>query len=318
MNNATLKKTLVPEDSECLVVMYHYVRPEYTGEGLFGVTPKEFENQILALKSTYTILHPHDFISCIRNETSLPRKSCLLTFDDGLKDHVNYVAPILSSHKASGIFFVLSKPLAENKMVEIHKIHLLRQKIGETSFREKMTERLPADMVGDHYQETASSDVEHGYVWDRDDVAQFKAFLNYRLPYPALEMAVAGLFAEHFDDEPECCREFYLASRDITEMEQAGMVFGGHGHGHKIYSRMDAGEQERDIDANLSFLKNEIGVSVKTFAYPFGQRSTFDQHTIEHLVKRDIFCAFSTSRGAVDREDGLYALKRIDPKDIPC
>ena len=47
------------------IIMYHYVRSEYTGSGIFGMTCKEFNFHILNLKKKYTIIPPEDFFLSI-------------------------------------------------------------------------------------------------------------------------------------------------------------------------------------------------------------------------------------------------------------
>ena len=40
---------------------------------------------------------------------NIPENSCLLTFDDGYKDHIDYVLPELMKRKLQGSFFPLSE-----------------------------------------------------------------------------------------------------------------------------------------------------------------------------------------------------------------
>ena len=55
----------------------------------------------------------------------LPSNSIILTFDDGLSCHYTYVFPELLKRNLWGIFFINSLPYINNKILNVHKIHLL-------------------------------------------------------------------------------------------------------------------------------------------------------------------------------------------------
>ena len=69
---------------------------------------KEFINQINYLKSKYNIISATDIINTILNKDKLPKNACLLSFDDGYKDHYKYVMPELLKKKNHWLFFSIS------------------------------------------------------------------------------------------------------------------------------------------------------------------------------------------------------------------
>ena len=69
------------------IVMYHYVRD---GSPVPARTTEEFERQLDHLASVYTIVRCAEIL-----EGRLPADACLLTFDDGLVEHAELVAPAL-------------------------------------------------------------------------------------------------------------------------------------------------------------------------------------------------------------------------------
>ena len=77
------------------IVTYHYVR-EISGSNypnIKGLEFSGFKRQLDYLEKNFNIIKPLDLIN---NSFSLPENSCLLTFDDGLKDHIKYVLPELN------------------------------------------------------------------------------------------------------------------------------------------------------------------------------------------------------------------------------
>ena len=112
------------------IVMYHYVRPLKKSKypRLKALELKEFYNQIDFFKKNSNIISEQDF-NLIIEEKKIPKKpSILLTFDDGYKDHYNYVFPYLIKNKISGSFYPPQKTI-ENKMVlDVNKIHFILEK----------------------------------------------------------------------------------------------------------------------------------------------------------------------------------------------
>ena len=68
----------------------------------------------------------------------LPEKSCLITFDDGLKSQYENALPLLEKLKVPAIFFVNALPYAEERACLIHKVHYSRANLPPKVFRDKI------------------------------------------------------------------------------------------------------------------------------------------------------------------------------------
>ena len=108
--------------NQALAVTYHYVRERSAGVpgGIRPLWRDEFEQQLDWLSERYDIVHPDAFLAGVG---AGDRPPCLLTFDDGTRDHLEVVAPILSERGLSGVFFVLTWPLEERRMPLTHAVH---------------------------------------------------------------------------------------------------------------------------------------------------------------------------------------------------
>ena len=70
-------------------VMYHYVRdiPDTSGRRFKGIRPEQFEGQLDYVTRHYTVCRLADVIAAAHGELELPPRPCVLTFDDGLREH---------------------------------------------------------------------------------------------------------------------------------------------------------------------------------------------------------------------------------------
>jgi GT2 family glycosyltransferase/peptidoglycan/xylan/chitin deacetylase (PgdA/CDA1 family) len=75
----------------------------------YGVPPKIFRAQIRALRDArWAFIAPGEFIRFLRGG-SIPRRSILLTLDDGYADLATEAVPVLSAHRAPAVAFVISR-----------------------------------------------------------------------------------------------------------------------------------------------------------------------------------------------------------------
>ncbi|MGN6567316.1 MAG: polysaccharide deacetylase family protein [Flavipsychrobacter sp.] len=93
--------------------MYHRVWPE-VNDGL-TITPEKLREQWLYLKQAgYNTLSMQEFINIIEHKLPYPPKSLLLTFDDGYKNNLDYVYPLLKELNWQATFFIIASTVYEN------------------------------------------------------------------------------------------------------------------------------------------------------------------------------------------------------------
>ena len=85
--------------------MYHYVRNIRKSKypNIKGLEFSDFRKQITYLKKNFNLLSNNQFIEILNSRKIPKKKSILLTFDDGYRDHFEYVFPFLK--KRHLVFF---------------------------------------------------------------------------------------------------------------------------------------------------------------------------------------------------------------------
>jgi peptidoglycan/xylan/chitin deacetylase (PgdA/CDA1 family) len=99
-----------------------------------------------------------------------------------------------------------------------------------------------------------------------------------------------------------------LSWRSIQEMHKCGMVFGAHTMTHPDLTHLPMGEVKEEILVSKNIIENALGISVSTFAYPYGRYND----SVREVVKHSFTCACSDRLGLTKMSSDLYTLARVD------
>ena len=204
-------------------VNYHYVRPIKNSRypNLKGLEIKEFINQIKYLKKKYNIISGNDLIDRIIYKQKLPKRSCLLTFDDGYKDHYKYVMPELIKNKISGFFFPSAENIINSKVTDTNKIHfILNAKKNSVIlkdinyFLKKNRLDLPDKKI--IYKSFEKKFKKNGL--DIKEVKYIKYLLQSWVPKEIKEKCCNFLFKKYVKcDETKFSKELYLTKKRLKK-----------------------------------------------------------------------------------------------------
>ncbi len=306
--------------SSLTIVTYHYVRDMHLTPfpEIKGLLISKFEKQLDYICRHYEVINLDSYLAYLGGGASLPANACLLTFDDGLKDHYEAVFPRLRARKISGVFFLITEPLARFTVAGVHQIHFLLAKLGidkfSTLFDEKLMETHP------QFQLPEETEVKKNvyYRYDDSQTRKFKKLLNFELPYSVRDDVLGRLFHEYIGDERTFSQSLYLSWAEIDEMKKDGMVFGGHTHTHRVLPRLTSHEKLAELKLCTDILVERLGESSLSFSYPYGTPDSLDAETMRFLADLGYSCAFTATRGVNKGADLLkkYELLRLDTNDL--
>ncbi len=299
-------------------VMYHYVRdlPRTRFSRIKGMLTADFARQVARLAEQFEMASLAAALAYLNGEYQPRRDLCLLTFDDGLKEHFTDVTPILAERRIQGLFFLITSCVDEHRVAHVHKNHFLMAWLDFGAYRDGFLEHLRrADPGFDTTVDPALA--AKTYRWDEPDVAAFKYLLNFRLPEPLKAKILDAVFAAHLGDEAEFSRKLYVGWEEARAMQAAGMLVGGHSHAHSALATLSASEQSADLQmCRDRLIANVSAQQLWPFSYPYGKRNSFTPHTIDCLRGLGFACAFATEVGDNLPGQEIFEIRRIDPKDI--
>lgn len=102
-------KPVFNEDGrDLLILMYHSVLRDPSRSGKYVITPEKVEEDLIFLKNRgYVFVTANQVVKYVHAGGELPKKSVLITFDDGMYNNLEYILPILEKHDAYAVFSVV-------------------------------------------------------------------------------------------------------------------------------------------------------------------------------------------------------------------
>ena len=303
------------------VVMYHYVRelPSTPFPRIKGMLLGDFHSQVRSFCQRYEMATLESALAFLRGVYEPQRDMCLLTFDDGLKEHYTEVTPFLADLGVQGVFFPITECMEEQSVASVHMNHFLMASLELATYRNAFLKRLRE--IG--WDQDPSSAVDEAaakrtYRWDTPDVASFKYLFNFVLKSELRDRVVKALFEEYVSEERAFSRELYLSWEEGRAMQEAGMILGGHSHRHRPLSSLEGEELNRDLTACRDLLNARLRPQGQwPFSYPYGKRDSFNDAAAQSLERMDFVCSFSTETGSNHSGAELFAIRRLDCKDAP-
>lgn len=307
------------QDSTINIVMYHYVRPIKNSKysNIKGLEFNNFKKQINFFQKNFNIISQQDFINTLYAKKIQKKPSILLTFDDGLMDHYQYVFPYLIKKKISACFYPTIKAVENKIVLDTHKIHFILEK--ELN-RRKLLDEINSILINQKYKSLNEIDLKNINLnsrYDDKDTILIKRLLQYYLPPKIREIVINELFVKITNKNLiEFSKELYMNCQNLKEMYSEKMSIGSHGNFHFWWQYLDEKEQENEIKNSISFLFN-LGFNTNniSLSYPYG---SYNNLTLNLLKKYKLKFALTSKPGNVNEKilKNNFTLPRYDANDF--
>ena len=304
--------------NEVNIIMYHYVREIKNSKypKIKGLEISGFRRQLDYFTDNFNIIKAEDVINFVKNGANLPERSCLLTFDDGYKDHLIFVLPELLKRNLQGSFFPPVRPVIEREILDVNRIHFILASTNNF-----------ADLVND----VNKLSIEHGITtaelnyfksqyaipsrYDTADVMYVKHVLQHALSEDIRSSISSKLFRAYVNrNELDFADELYLSFDETKKLLDSGMYVGSHGYRHLWLDKESYDSQLSEIDLSLKFLK-DIGARTNNWimCYPYG---AYNKNTLRILTERNCAVGLTTKVGIAEvKRNFSLELSRFDTND---
>jgi len=280
------------------IIMYHYVQ-DNSPMRAFSVS--SFRDQIRSLKRRFEIVTLTEAL-----EYRGARQTCTLTFDDGLKDSVVTILPVLKEFGVRGTFFISAQTIDTRNILGVQKRHLLLSKIGSGKLVHELNRRLPKEL-----EIRADQAFKADYI---DDLltCSMKWMLDYA-DHEMMDDILTEIFKLYINDQEPIFDQLYLSKNDMTMLLSEGMELGVHGYSHRQLGALYYRDQETEIKQATESIKSIIGDSPVYMSYPLG---SYNPLTWRLLEKYGYAAAVTIKKHDNDANTPRYELGRFDCIDV--
>lgn len=306
-----------------IFIMYHHVRRnnEKFLPKLKSLKLSTFKRQLNYLQKKYRIVNYDDLIDIIIYKKNFKKPLCCLTFDDGYKNHYEYVFPELKKRNIQGFFFPPSKVVIENKLIDPNKIHILLASVKSVVELNKYFEHLFYEhkiekIINLNFNELKVK-YRKKFRFDNADTIFFKRIFQHVLPNKVKHKLLDIMFKKFVKfEEKEIAKKLYLNISQIKEMIDGGMYFGNHSYEHPWLEHCKKIFQTKEINKGLKFM-SEIGMNSKKnwiMCYPYG---SYNKSTLQIIKNKKCLIGLTTIRGEFKlQKHSNYEIPRVDCNDV--
>jgi peptidoglycan/xylan/chitin deacetylase (PgdA/CDA1 family) len=275
----------------CVVLLYHRVYNYTSDPQLLAVRSENFDSQLKIIKTESELLTVADFESAISGKIKFPKRSVLLTFDDGYADNLHNAIPILNDHSAQAIFYICTGHIDTFKEFWWDELELLL-------LQNKACKKIELVIDGKPVQ----------YNLDTDKTVAYTSLLPIlrNRATPSREAILMQIRAQVSDWEYRSSHRA-LSKHELCQLHgNKAAVIGGHTQGHASLGALTDQEQEYEISQSLHYLTETLQAAPKHFSFPFGTRHDYNQTSVELLRKNNIqFNAANYPDVVTDRSNQL-------------
>jgi peptidoglycan/xylan/chitin deacetylase (PgdA/CDA1 family) len=271
--------------------MYHYVRPKSKEYPFFNNLDLDvFRRQLDYFDNEYGFILKKDYINAIKNKQNID--GVVLTFDDGLKDHFKYVLPELEKRNLWGIFYISTGVYSKEELLGVHRVHYLKGKVGSKKILSDLESIVDESMLDNSTIKEFDKDIYRSSSYESSE-KELRRLLNYYINYKYRDAVLDKLMKVYFDEQ-SLFYDVYLKQEEIKKLSDAGNIIGSHTVSHKVLSRLSYADQEYEINESFKFIEKITKQSYKSFCYPYGYTSSYNQDTLDILrhAKVDDACIF--------------------------
>jgi peptidoglycan/xylan/chitin deacetylase (PgdA/CDA1 family) len=249
-------------------------------------TKKEFEHELDFFLKFYKPIDIGYLLCSLKNLQPIKERSFLLTFDDGLSQCYDIIAPILKRKGLTSVFFVNTSFIDNKELFFRYKASVLIEKVVQTKIKDSILSN-----ISEKYNIT---------LRDPADLKSYILSINYKYQNRIDELA--GIFEVDFNSYLQNIKP-YMTFEQIDRLSKEGFYIGSHSCDHPLFNELKLEEQMKQIADSFRILENTLHLKYKLFAFPFTDFNVpgalFEKMYTEQHIKTDL--SFGTAGMKADK-----------------
>jgi len=217
----------------------------------------QFSTDLDFLLKNYKPLELKQVIDCLKNDRLLPPDSFLLTFDDGLREIYDVIAPLLLDKGVPATFFLSTSFIDNYNLGYNHKASLLVENIRK-GISARLREDIRKILIGTSMQYNEISDRILKIDYSKKEILDRIAYM-------------LGInFQEYLDQKKP-----YLTSSKIKALIDKGFTIGAHSIDHPYYSTLSLNEQVEQTILSARQIRETFELDYGAFAFPYNDAGVY-------------------------------------------
>jgi peptidoglycan/xylan/chitin deacetylase (PgdA/CDA1 family) len=253
-SNWSLRNLIKTTGQRLIIPVYHLVSdktPAHIRYLYHAKSKQTFEEDLDFLLSHYRPIDLPELMEKVNEGQSFDENVFLLTFDDGLREFKEVIAPILLKKGVPAICFLNSDFIDNKGLFYRYKVSLL------------------IDYIKKHKLENAT--LVQAWIRANDftqnkDIKEILDTITYNQQelLDQLAATVRLNFDNYLEEEQP-----YMNSEEIKDLIEKGFYFGAHSCDHPLYRYIDLEEQKQQTSKSLYEIKEAFDLDYSLFAFPF-------------------------------------------------
>lgn len=301
-------------------VCYHYISRSDEFKRLYGHSLEVFKNHLKYFENNFNIISIEDLKDHLSGIKKLEGNCLILSFDDGLKEHSEIIAPILDKKKIKAVFSISGATLNKEPL-NPQIIHCGMAVFGIRDFFNlfiKYGKEL--DLNEDLYliEESEKKVLKDFYK-------KIKNKLKYKIPRKELRKVLLNIWnKELLEILPDSFEKIYMNLGEMKKLSEDGHTISLHSDTHPLINDSLFSEElfEEEIVYPKNKLENLISKRIACFSYPFASEKDilYNQQNLDKLNNLGIefiFTIFKKSSRFDTNFVGRYSSQASDDiKDL--
>ncbi|HEX4887930.1 MAG TPA: polysaccharide deacetylase family protein [Luteibaculaceae bacterium] len=286
-------------ENPAVVLIYHRVAHLESDPQLLNVSPEHFEAQVKWLKKNTHLLTVEEFTHIKLNGDKFPKRSTLITFDDGYFDNCQFARPILESYQAQGLFYITTQWLNTHHELWWDELERLFLIIG-LKLKPNALDHLPQANDAPQWTGDSMKDYEHCHRW-----------IKWKQPEDRDTIIGHLRFIANVDESGRESHRMMNWGELAVMAQSKSVVLGAHTHQHAPLSTLNPQRQRDDILESKKILEAFTKRQIIHFSYPFGGEKDFNQHSVLIAEQLGFRLVCANYPGVVFRHTSNYEIPRM-------
>lgn len=247
------QKLIKISNKKLLIPLYHAISddPPAHLKNLYPLRSiRQFKNDLAFILKFYEPISVKDLVYSIKNNQTFTENRVLFTFDDGLREVKDFIAPILKEKGIPAIFFINSAFVNNKDLFYRYKASLIVERLKNEDTRELARVAEILNINSPRFKPVKDAVLQVNYLHKDvlDEIAcllniDFNDFLQKNTPY--------------------------LSTGELSLLMKDGFYIGAHGVGHPEFFNISFEEQYRQVKESIIWVQENLNPDFNFFAFPF-------------------------------------------------